>query len=112
MRARTPLESSLPAERLSPANDPDVIPQRYDHGMTVQMTVRIPDVLADFVDEEVANGARSRAEVIARALRRELRRKQAERDAAIYAAASDPDDLEGLARWSSKQAGGLWRDRD
>jgi Arc/MetJ-type ribon-helix-helix transcriptional regulator len=80
--------------------------------MTVQMTVRIPDALAEFVDREVANGAKSRAEVIARALRRELRRQQAEHDATIYAAATDLDDLEGLARWSSKQADLIWKDLD
>lgn len=80
--------------------------------MTVQMTVRIPDALAEFVDSEVANGAKSRAEVIARALRREVRRKQAEHDAAIYAAMPLSEDETRWAEWARKNASEVWADLD
>jgi Arc/MetJ-type ribon-helix-helix transcriptional regulator len=43
--------------------------------MSVQLTVRIPDELAGFVDQDVAEGrAVSRADAIAKALAREQRR--------------------------------------
>ena len=80
--------------------------------MTVQMTVRIPDELAEFVDSEVANGAKSRAEVIARALRREVRRRRAEHDAAIYAAKGEDPELESLIEWSTQNAARIWADLD
>ena len=67
--------------------------------MTTQMTVRIPDDLAAFADEQVASGvARSRAAVVSAALRREKRRAAALRDAEIYAAMRPEDDeLAGIA---------------
>ena len=80
--------------------------------MTVQMTVRIPDALAEFVDSEVANGAKSRAEVIARALRREVRRKHAEQDAAIYAAMPPDQDEPRWAEWATRNASEVWADLD
>ncbi|MFT4165052.1 MAG: antitoxin [Microlunatus sp.] len=80
--------------------------------MTVQMTVRIPDALAEFVDSEVAAGAKSRAEVIARALRREARRKRAEQDAAIYAAMPEDEDEARWAEWASRNASKVWADLD
>ena len=58
--------------------------------MNVQMTVRIPDDVAEFVDQLVSDGAKSRAEVITRALKREQRRQRAQRDALIYAT-TEPD---------------------
>jgi Arc/MetJ-type ribon-helix-helix transcriptional regulator len=80
--------------------------------MTVQMTVRIPDELAEFVDQEVANGAKSRADVIAHALRRELRRRQAQRDAEIYASmAADPDEKQ-WAEWAAGNASAAWNELD
>ncbi len=52
--------------------------------MTVQMTVRIPDELAAFVDGEVARGTvSSRAEAVTRALVRERRRQIALADVEI-----------------------------
>lgn len=67
--------------------------------MSVQITVRIPDELVAFTDEEVAAGrSRSRADLVARALRREQRRVLAERDSQIYAALLPEDDeLAGIA---------------
>lgn len=55
------------------------------------MTIRIGEDLAAFVDEAASGGEGSRADVISHALRRELRRRAAERDAQIYAAHADPD---------------------
>jgi Arc/MetJ-type ribon-helix-helix transcriptional regulator len=66
--------------------------------MSVQITVRIPDDLAAFVDEEVARGlASSRADAVARALRHERRRRTALADVAILQAASGEHDLDALA---------------
>jgi Arc/MetJ-type ribon-helix-helix transcriptional regulator len=67
--------------------------------MSVQLTVRIPDELAGFVDQDVADGrAASRADAIAKALAREKRRRAAERDAELLIAhRGEVDDLDGLA---------------
>lgn len=67
--------------------------------MSVQLTVRIPDELAGFVDQDVAEGrAVSRADAIAKALAREQRRRTAERDVALLIAhRSELNDLDGLA---------------
>jgi Arc/MetJ-type ribon-helix-helix transcriptional regulator len=75
------------------------IPFWYDNGMSVQLTVRIPDELAGFVDQDVAEGrAVSRADAIAKALAREQRRRAAERDVELLLAHRGKlDDLEGLA---------------
>lgn len=81
------------------------IPQRYLLGMTVQMTIRVDDELAAFVDEAAKSGDLSRAEVINRALRREIRRRAAERDAHIYATTHDPDlDSDAYASWAAANA--------
>lgn len=75
---------------------------------TAQITVRIPTELVDFLDGEVtADHARSRADLISRALRRERRRIAAQRDAAIYAARAeraDADSLDDLAAAASRTA--------
>lgn len=65
--------------------------------MTVQITVRLPDDLVDFVDSEVASGvATSRADAVARALVRERRHRTALADVAILRAGARDDDLDGL----------------
>ncbi|MBF6349947.1 MULTISPECIES: antitoxin [Nocardia] len=71
---------------------------------TQQIAVRIPEALVQFVDSEVAaEHAASRADLIARALRREQRRLKAERDAAIYAAlAGEPDEFEAMTAHASR----------
>jgi Arc/MetJ-type ribon-helix-helix transcriptional regulator len=75
--------------------------------MTIQIAVRLPDDMVEFVDHLVAEGgAPSRASVVERALAREIRRHIAARDAAILAAAAqsaDPDDLDGLAGYAARQ---------
>ena len=83
---------------------PYAIPRWYRFGMTIQIAVRLPDDIVAFVDEQVSSGvAPSRAAVVARALERERRRETAERDAAIYAASTDPGDLHDLATWAAAQ---------
>jgi Arc/MetJ-type ribon-helix-helix transcriptional regulator len=77
--------------------------------MSVQMTVRIPDNVARYVDEQVESGeASSRAEVIARALDELMRREEREREMALLDnlnARHEPlyPDLDGLALWGARQ---------
>lgn len=75
-----------------------MIPIWYQHGMSRQIAVRLPDELVKFVDEIVDNGSeRSRAAVVTRALERERRRVTAARDAEILAASGADPELAGLA---------------
>ena len=70
--------------------------------MTTQIAVRLPEDLVREIDLLIANGgARSRASIIERALRHELRRLVAERDLAIIAEQGDDDELAALASWSA-----------
>jgi len=76
--------------------------------MGMQIAVRLPDDLVDFVDEVVAGGGGgSRAAVVRRALERERRRMVAERDAEILATAGSDPDLAGLAEISARVDLGL-----
>lgn len=71
---------------------------RYHRAMSKQIAVRLPDEVVEFMDQMVAAGsARSRADLAARALRREQRREAALRDVAILAAIEPDPDLETLA---------------
>ncbi|MEU2202226.1 ribbon-helix-helix domain-containing protein [Isoptericola sp. NPDC019482] len=74
--------------------------------MTTQIAVRLPDELVAWVDQQVAEGkTRSRASAVERALRREVRRQLAERDAQIYAAMRPEDDeLADMVRWVEKNS--------
>ena len=66
--------------------------------MSKQITVRLPEALVAFVDQQVGSGVgRSRAAVVARALERDRRRAVAARDAAILGASPPDPDLAGLA---------------
>ena len=66
--------------------------------MSTQITVRIPDDLVAFMDEQVSAGsASSRATLVARAVERERRRAVAEQDASIYATSADDADLSAFA---------------
>lgn len=70
--------------------------------MTTQITIRLPDDIADFIDQRVAEGhATSRANVVAAAMRREQRRilYEAERHL-IESSGSDPE-LDAFADWSA-----------
>ncbi len=69
-----------------------------------RITVRLPDDQVDF-DQQVADGrVASRADGVARALRREHRRVRAERDLETLKAAGEDAELAGLATWASRQA--------
>jgi Arc/MetJ-type ribon-helix-helix transcriptional regulator len=67
-------------------------------GMTIQITVRLPDEQVHYIDQQVAAGiAKSRADAIARA----LRDAQDERDLQVIEAAGPDPDLEGLVDWAA-----------
>lgn len=75
------------------------------------MTVRIGDIQARFVDEVSAAGEGSRADVINRALEREMRRRAAMRDAEIYRTTHDDDlDTDAYAVWASSNAAAVGRE--
>ena len=81
--------------------------------MSVQMTIRVDDELAAFVDQAVQAGGGSRAEVINRALRHEVRRRAAQRDAQIYASTSDADlESDAYAAWAAGNVSQVWSDLD
>lgn len=81
--------------------------------MSVQMTIRVDDDLAAFVDQAAQAGEGSRAEVINRAIKREIRRRAAERDAQIYAVSADPDlESDAYGVWAARNAGQVWSELD
>jgi Arc/MetJ-type ribon-helix-helix transcriptional regulator len=70
--------------------------------MSQQIAVRLPDELVEFVDGVVRAGdERSRAAVVAKALRREQRRAIAARDAEILARSGGDPDMDSLAEYAS-----------
>lgn len=65
------------------------IPIWYRSRMSTQIAVRLPDEIVAFLDGEIEAGrAKSRAQVVLRALEREHRRQLASRDAEILADSS------------------------
>jgi Arc/MetJ-type ribon-helix-helix transcriptional regulator len=73
--------------------------------MTTQITVRLPDELVTWVDQQVADGrTRSRASAVERALRHEVRKQLAERDADIYAAMAGREELDDMLVWVNSRA--------
>ena len=81
--------------------------------MSVQMTIRVDDDLAAFVNQAAQAGGGSRADVINRAIRREIRRRAAERDAQIYAASADPDlESDAYGVWAANNATQVWAEFD
>jgi Arc/MetJ-type ribon-helix-helix transcriptional regulator len=71
--------------------------------MSKQITVRLPDEQVDFLDQEVSNGnAPSRAAAISRALRREQRRRRAERDLLVMSESGEDPELVGLHDWAAR----------
>ena len=71
--------------------------------MSVQITVRLPDSMVEFLDRLVAEGqATSRASVVERALAREFRRQIAARDAAILAVAGADPGMDNLAEYAAR----------
>lgn len=72
--------------------------------MTTQIAVRLPDDIVRQLDDLVAEGsAPSRASIIERALRRELRRFLAERDIRILEEGGDDLDLAAVSAWSANE---------
>jgi|1185.fasta_scaffold837418_2 Arc/MetJ-type ribon-helix-helix transcriptional regulator len=70
--------------------------------MTTQIAVRLPDDLVASLDRLVCSGeAPSRADVVTRALRRELRRRRAVADLERLGD-GDPDDLDALTGHASR----------
>ena len=71
--------------------------------MTIQVTVRLPDDIVEFIDQRVAHGhAASRAAIIAAAVERERRREIAERDALILVQEGNNDDFDDLAAFAAQ----------
>ncbi|MBW9214705.1 ribbon-helix-helix domain-containing protein [Mumia sp. zg.B53] len=69
--------------------------------MSTSITVRLDDEVVHFVDDLVRRGeASSRSAVVAQALKREQRRKLAERDAAILAAPREDAEMDGRAEFA------------
>lgn len=64
--------------------------------VSTQIAIRLPDALVTWIDQQVAAGGGSRAEVARKALTRYRRQLSAERDAEIYLRAGDYDDLAGM----------------
>lgn len=81
--------------------------------MSVQFTIRVDDDLAAFVDRASADGEGSRAEIINRALAREVRRRRAADDARIYASLADTDlDQDAYGAWAERTTHEAWADLD
>jgi Arc/MetJ-type ribon-helix-helix transcriptional regulator len=73
--------------------------------MSTQIAVRLPDEVVAFIDDVVAHGeAKSRAQVVSRALERERRRRSAEADAAIYASEQPDDDMAAFVAHTSRRS--------
>ncbi len=89
------------------------IPQWYDLGMSVQMTIRVDDELAAFIDQAAKAGEGSRADVINRVIKREIRRRAAAQDAQIYASTADSDlESDEYAKWATHNAHQVWAELD
>ncbi len=81
--------------------------------MSVQMTIRVDDDLSAFIDQEVKAGEGSRADVINRAIKREVRRRAAERDAQIYAFSADSDlESDAYGEWAARNTSQVWSELD
>lgn len=73
----------------------------------MQRTISVDDDLTAFIDEAGRSGEGSRADLINRDIKREFRRRSAERDAEIYRsiAAPDPDpESDAYASWMDRSA--------
>ncbi|RGE19287.1 ribbon-helix-helix domain-containing protein [Leucobacter sp. wl10] len=70
--------------------------------MSMQIAVRLPDRMVEFLDRLVADGAApSRTAVVSSAIEREMRRIMAERDAETLRRPGAVDDLDGLVDWTA-----------
>lgn len=76
--------------------------------MSTEIAVRLPHDMVRVLGAEVAAGrARSSASLVERALAREIRRLETERDIAILQGDPAHDDLARLAAWCARQPVGL-----
>jgi Arc/MetJ-type ribon-helix-helix transcriptional regulator len=66
--------------------------------VSTQIAIRLPDSLVAWIDEQVAHGAGSRAEVARKALIRYRRQLDAEHDAEIYRQTGDTLDWDDWLR--------------
>lgn len=65
--------------------------------------------MAAFIDETAKASGGSRADVINRAIKREVRRLAAVRDAQIYASSIDPDlESDAYAQWAARNVAQVW----
>lgn len=81
--------------------------------MSTQMTIRIDDDMAAFIDKAARSGEGSRADIINRAIRREVRRRAAQKDAQIYAASTDPDlESDEYEAWATRNASAMLSEFD
>lgn len=72
--------------------------------MSTQIAVRLPDALVAEIDRAIASGqAANRTSIVERALRRELRRLQAEADLRILQSSGDDEDLADMVAFASQQ---------
>ena len=78
--------------------------------MTKQITVRLPDLVAQFVDSRAALLEETSTAVVVAALQAEMRRCEIERERAILATYGDDDpDLPVMSREQLDEA---WKDLD
>jgi Arc/MetJ-type ribon-helix-helix transcriptional regulator len=71
--------------------------------MSKQIAVRLPDELVDYIDRAVQAGeASSRAALVIAAVDHDRRRRRAERDVAILAAAAADRDFDQLAEYQAR----------
>lgn len=87
--------------------------------MTVQMTVRLSDESAAYIDELVSRGqVASRAAALDKLVRRQRRREAAERDARIYAELrktmtdEEKQSERSWGVWATDNAAKVWGDLD
>ncbi len=72
---------------------------------TTQISVRLPEELVEFVDEQVRRGeVTSRAAALTRAITREQRRVLAERDVAILKGGRSDDELSGVGEYAASMS--------
>ena len=71
--------------------------------MSTQIAVRLPDELVVYIDGLVKGGeVKSRADFVARAIRREQRHRMTLADAEIYQRLGDDPELMAIVEWQAR----------